>query len=640
MARLAAYQYGVSLLGHRAASPTGDLSSVVAHAQLPEHCGQPPLSRVEREVFFPLIMGAGTESPRNALAAGLLALAEHPASWRELRDDPALLSGAVEEMMRWSSPTPYNRRTATRDVEFGGAKITSGQKVTLWWASANRDERVFVEPFRFDIRRSPNPHLAMGFGTHACMGGEFGRLELRLVLEAMLARVASLTLDGEVTWAPSNKHTVILDAPVRYAPVADPPPAPPHAELAPASVPEDPAIFLASGMLPFNPFDPAFRADPYVRYRELAAQGPVVRMSSGMVVVTGHAEIAAALRSPHIGWGDGQIVAEHFMRGPAGEVVRQFFFMDPPDHTRIRGLVNKAFTSRMVERLRPVAVRLVDELIAKAGPSFDLMSAIASPLPALLLGDLMGVPSEHVEQFRIWSQAIGRGLDPDIVLSREQVAARQGAREQFNRFFAELAAQRRARPTEDLVSALVAAEDGGTRLTELELVTTCTLIMSAGYALTVHLIGNGMLALLRNPDQRDWLRANPDRIAGAVEELLRYDPPAQMFSRVVLTDTDLEGVPVQRGEILILLAAAGNRDPRVHSAPDQLNLSRTERNLGFGHGIHYCLGAPLARLAAQVAIGALAKLELSIVAPGPAQAEGMVIRGLARLPVAATASPA
>ena len=221
-----------------------------------------------------------------------------------------------------------------------------------------------------------------------------------------------------------------------------------------------------------------------------------------------------------------------------------------------------------------------------------------------------------------------------MVLTREQVGARQGAREQFNRFFAEHAALRRKHPTGDFMSDLVAVNDGGAGLTETELVTTCTLIMSAGYALTVHLIGNGMLALMRNPAQRDWLHAHPERIGGAVEELLRYDPPAQMFSRLVLSDTDLEGEPVKAGEILLLIAAAANRDPRVYASPDELDLSRTsERNLGFGHGIHYCLGAPLARLAAQVAIGGLAGLDLVIADPGPVQGEGMVIRGLARLPV-------
>ena len=634
IARLAMYRYGSELFKARTAAPARDFVSRVAHAELPAESGQKPMSLYEREVFFPIIMGAGSESPRNAIAYGVLALAEHPTSWRELRDDRSLIAGAIEEMLRWSSPTPYNRRTATRDIEFRGAKIAAGQKVTFWWASGNRDERVFADPFEFNIRRSPNPHLAFGAGTHACFGPELGRLELRIVLEALLARVEHITLDGRVAWAASNKHTVILDLPVTYTPVAVPPPPPPAEDLSPSVVPEDPAIYVTSQMLPVNPFDPVFRSDPYTKYRELAARGSVVRTPGGTVTVTGHAEVAAALKSSQIGWGDGQLASEHFSRDAEGKLIRQFFFMDPPDHTRIRSLVAKAFTSRLVERLRPVAERIVRELIASAGTSFDLMAKIAHPLPALLLGDLMGVPAADIEQFRLWAAAIGRGLDPDIVLTREQVAERQGAREQFNRFFAELAAERRRRPTGDFVSDLVAAEDGGTRLSSNDLMVTCTLIMSAGYALTVHLIGNGMLALLRNPAQRDWLRADPDRIAGAVEELLRYDPPAQMISRIVLADTDLEGAPVKGGEILLLILAAANRDARVYTAPDELDLSRgSERNLGFGHGIHYCLGAPLARLTAQVAIGALAGLDLVIADPGPAQGEGMVIRGLARLPV-------
>jgi cytochrome P450 len=513
-------------------------------------------------------------------------------------------------------------------------KIAAGQKVTFWWASGNRDERVFKDPDTFDIRRSPNPHLAFGAGTHACMGTELGRLELRIVLETLLARVEDFTLTGMPVWAASNKHTVLLDMPVAYAAVAPALAPPPPQHLGPSLVPEDPAVYVTSQMLPVNPFDPIFRTDPYRKYRELAAKGGVFRTPGGTVTVTGHAELAASLKNPKIGWGDGQLAAEHFSRDAEGNLIRQFIFMDPPDHTRIRSLVTKAFTPRLVERLRPVAERLVRELIAAAGTSFDLMAKVAHPLPAFLLGDLMGVPEQDIDQFRIWSTAIGRGLDPDIVLTREQVAERQGAREQFNKFFADLAAKRRKTPTGDLMSELVAAEDSGTRLTENELVVTCTLIMSAGYALTVHLIGNGMQALLNNPAQRDWLRANPDKIGSAVEELLRFDPPAQMISRLVLEDTDLNGSPVKAGEILLLLLAAANRDPKVYASPDELDLSRgSERNLGFGHGIHYCLGAPLARLTAQVAVSALAELDLVIADPGPAQGEGMVLRGLARLPV-------
>ena len=633
MSRLALYQYGTGVLKARAAGEPGrDLLSLVAHAELPP--GERPMSAYEREVFFNLILGAGSEPPRNAIAHGLLALAEHPDQWKALREDRSLIPGAVEEMLRWSSPTPYNRRTATRDIEVGGKLIKAGEKVTFWWASANRDESVFTDPHTFDIRRDPNPHLAFGFGTHDCMGAALGRLELRLILEALLDRVGELRTTGPVRWARSNKHTVILNMPVAYGDVT-PVAAPPLPEQPPSSLPDNPGVYIITQLLPFNPFDPAFRADPYPVYRKIAEAGPVTRTPGGTVVVTGHREVTAALRDPLIGWGDGQSVSEHFGRDPEGRPVRQFIFMDPPDHTRLRSLVSKAFTARAVERLRPRAAEIAARLVADAGTSFDLMDAVAHPLPALLLGELMGVPDENLDRFRAWSAAIGRGLDPDFVLTRDQVAQRQGARELFNQYFTELAAQRRAEPADDLISALVAVEQEGDRLTETELVTTCTLLISAGYALTVHLIGNSMLALLRNPDQLAWLRANPDRMAQAVEELIRYDSPAQVISRVVLQDTVIGDTPVRAGEALLLVLAAANRDPAAYDEPDRLDLARSSgtRHVGFGHGIHFCLGAPLARLAAQAALSELVSLDLEIADPGPRPTEGMVIRGLSSLPV-------
>jgi cytochrome P450 len=630
MARIALYQYGRGLL---AAGGAGQgLVTALATAQLP--AGERPLSTYEREVFFNLTLGAGSEPPRNAIAHGLLALATHPGQWRELRADRSLVPGAVEEMLRWSSPTPYNRRTATRDVDFRGIQIRAGEKVTLWWASANRDETVFADPFAFDIHRAPNPHLAFGHGAHLCLAETLGRLETRLVLEALLDRVEELSPAGDVRWARSNKHTVILEMPVRYEGVTNVP-APMLPETPPSALPPHPGVYVISQLFPFNPFDPAYRADPYAVYRKIAQAGPVMRTPGGTVVVTGHREISDALRDSRLGWGDGQSVAEHFGRDPQGNTVRPFIFMDPPDHTRIRTLVSKAFTARAVERLRPRAGELVASLIAGAGTEFDLMTAIAHPLPAVLLGELMGVPVDNMAAFREWSTAIGRGLDPDFVLTREQVARRQGARERFNRYFAEVAEQRRKEPADDLVSALVAAEQEGDQLTPTELVITCTLIISAGYALTVHLIGNGMLALLRNPRQLSWLRAHPGELGPATDELLRYDAPTQVISRVVLEDTTIGDSPVTAGETLLLMIGAANRDPVAYPDPDALDLTRRPetRPLGFGYGIHFCLGAPLARLAAQAAIGALCALDLTVAEPGPAHAEGMVVRGLASLPV-------
>ncbi|EST35017.1 hypothetical protein N566_17880 [Streptomycetaceae bacterium MP113-05] len=399
----------------------------------------------------------------------------------------------------------------------------------------------------------------------------------------------------------------------------------------------DPDFFTA--LLPFDPFDPGFHADPYSVYRTVREKGPVVRTPMGLVVLAGHAECAAVLRDQRFGWGDGASVAEHFSQAPDGTVVRPFIFMDPPDHTRIRSLVSSAFAARRVDGLRARAAELVAELLetarAEAGDApVDLMSAVAHPLPAILLSELLGVPAEHHERFRKLSADIAHGLDPSFFLTPEEVARRDSARAELGEYFAGLAAERRAKPAEDLISELVAAEEDGERLSDHELLVTFTLLLSAGYATTVNLIGNGTLALLRAPEQLEWLRANPEEVAGAVEEMLRYDPPVQMISRTALEDVEVAGTPIAAGEQLMLMIGAASRDPAVYDDPDSLLLSRpVGRNLGFGLGAHFCVGAPMARLTAQVAVSALTGFELSLETEEPSRAPYIIMRGLRELPV-------
>jgi cytochrome P450 len=211
----AVYQYSQKLIAlKRAAGQTTDMMSAMARQDIPEGHGEEPLSEYEREAYFCLLLMAGSEPPRNTMAGGVLALAQHPDQWKALRADRSLLPGAVEEMLRWSSPTPYNRRTATCDVTFRDAEIKAGEKITFWWVSANRDETVFDNPNTFDIRRDPNPHMAFGHGIHSCMGEHLARIEIRLLLEEMLDRVAEIRLAGPVQWAASNKHTVTLHLPL------------------------------------------------------------------------------------------------------------------------------------------------------------------------------------------------------------------------------------------------------------------------------------------------------------------------------------------------------------------------------------------------------------------------------------------
>jgi cytochrome P450 len=209
-------RYGEALVAHRREHPSDDMLSLVVHAELEGADGRrEKLTDAEVLSFFQLLVIAGSETTRNAIAHGLLALLEHPAELRVLREDAAALPGAVEEILRWTSPTSYNRRTATRDVELAGRKIRAGEKVTHWYPSANRDERVFPEPFRFDVRRAPNPHLAFGSGEHHCLGAGLARAEIRLLFEELLARFERIELAGEVEWARSNKHNGVRRLPVR-----------------------------------------------------------------------------------------------------------------------------------------------------------------------------------------------------------------------------------------------------------------------------------------------------------------------------------------------------------------------------------------------------------------------------------------
>ncbi|WP_217554308.1 cytochrome P450 [Streptomyces sp. GbtcB6] len=213
--------YFTTLLETKRAHPADDLGTVLAIGELPLESGQPPLTEMEREANASVMLVSGFEQPRNTIAGGLLAFARNPDQWRELRKDRSLLPTAVEEVLRWLPANPYNRRTLTRDVELHGRHMRAGEKVTLWWPAANRDEAVFPDPDRFDVRRDPNPHLSFGHGVHYCLGDAFGRLEIQLALEALLDRVEEIRLTAPETWAPNNKHTVLLDVPVELVPAED-----------------------------------------------------------------------------------------------------------------------------------------------------------------------------------------------------------------------------------------------------------------------------------------------------------------------------------------------------------------------------------------------------------------------------------
>jgi cytochrome P450 len=282
-------------------------------------------------------------------------------------------------------------------------------------------------------------------------------------------------------------------------------------------------------------------------------------------------------------------------------------FLDPPDHTRLRGLVNKAFTPRVIDNLRPRIQQIVDELLDKvqAQGQIEAISDFAYPLPAIVIAEMLGVPSEDRDLFTGWTNDFGRLLDGNNMTFEGLLQSLTGVNA-FMNYFGEIIHQRKSQPKDDLLQAMINAEEQGTHLTEEELLSNCVLLLAAGHGTTTHLIGNGLVALLRNPDQLEDLRSHSEIITTTVPELLRYDGPVQMTSRLVKETLELSGKQIEAGQEVMIILGAANHDPVHFTDPDRLNLRRPEsRHLSFGQGIHFCLGAPLARVEAEIAFTSL-----------------------------------
>jgi pimeloyl-[acyl-carrier protein] synthase len=366
----------------------------------------------------------------------------------------------------------------------------------------------------------------------------------------------------------------------------------------------------------FNPFHPDYRLDPYPTYRRLLDQHPVyfARALGGGCVLTRHADIAAVLSDPRFSVDRPQ--AQGFKRldpfrglSPAfvEMILSTLLMVDPPRHTRLRRLVNRAFTPRMVDSLKPRIQAVVDELLAEVRTQrrMDLIQALAYPLPVVVIAELLGIPSADRERFKHWSDTLAVLLDP--LQAAGGLIACQSAFEEMAAYLRDIADARRQTPRDDLISALVAIEDQGDALSGTELVALCGLILGAGHETTTNLIANAVLALLRHPHQRRRLQDDPSLIANAVEEFLRYDSPVQATDRVVLADdVEFDGRRLRRGNVVLCLLGAANRDPARYADPDRLDLTRPDiEHLAFGRGPHFCLGAALARAEAQIAIPAL-----------------------------------
>lgn len=395
----------------------------------------------------------------------------------------------------------------------------------------------------------------------------------------------------------------------------------------------------------FDPWDPAFVADPYPAYEELRARGRVHHYEpTNQWLVPRHADVSALLRDRRLGRTyQHRFTHEDFGRtAPPPEqepfhVLNDHGMLDlePPDHTRIRRLVSKAFTPRTVERLKPYVEGLAGELVGRlveAGGG-DLLTDVAEPLPVAVIAEMLGIPESDRAPLRPWSADICGmyELNPS-----EEVAARAvRASVEFTEYLRVLIEARRKEPADDLISGLIAAHDAGDRLTEQEMISTCVLLLNAGHEATVNSTVTGWWNLFRHPAQLADLRADHTLIPSAVEELLRYDTPLQLFERWVLDDIEIDGTTVPRGAEIAMLFGSANRDAEVFASPDTLDLSRAENpHISFSAGIHYCIGAPLARIELAASMSALLTR-----APGlrlteePVRKPGFVIRGLEGLKV-------
>jgi cytochrome P450 len=389
---------------------------------------------------------------------------------------------------------------------------------------------------------------------------------------------------------------------------------------------------------------PEGQADPYPLYAAMRAEARVYRTSFGPYVVNGYEESLGVLRDPRLGrgvaiedrstgiFGDGGTRRGEFMEGAQHNML----MADPPDHTRLRRLVSRAFTPRQVERLRPAIHDLVDGLLddlAEKG-EVEFMSEFALPLPMAVIGELVGVPASDWAELQPRVRAAARGIEP--VLSEEEIEASITAIEYLAEYFVALLDERRREPRDDLLSSLVEARENDEQLVDDEITSTAILLFAAGFETTTNLLGNGLLALIGHPDQQAEWRADPGIAPTAVEELLRFDSPVQFNLRTALEPADLLGHELERGDRIVVLQGAANRDPVRFDDPETLELRRANNvPLSFGWGIHHCIGAPLARMEGEIAFNALLArfTDVRLTVDEPQWRPGFTLRGLQALPL-------
>jgi cytochrome P450 len=379
--------------------------------------------------------------------------------------------------------------------------------------------------------------------------------------------------------------------------------------------------------------DPVNRANPYPLYAQLR-ETPVAPLSDGFYAVSTHEAIAFLLRHPST---SKEQRKSHVPLGGVREIAPEpFLFLDPPEHDRLRRLTMRQFTPARVRGMHDRVVALVDALLdaLRGHHRFDVVENFAYPLPVTVICELLGVPREDEGRFHVWADVLAHGLDPDSSPELQQELV--GAQRELTGYIAALVADRRARPTDDLLSGLAAGDDPEGAMDDPDLVATMILLLIAGHETSVNLITNGMLTLLRHPDQLERLRQQPERSIRVVEELLRYEPPVQFATRFALADIEVADATIPAGAGIRLMLAAGNRDPGFFTDSERFDPDRADiQHLGFGGGIHYCVGAPLARIEVQVALSALARRlrEPRLLADPPPYRPNAVLRGPRHLPV-------
>lgn len=388
--------------------------------------------------------------------------------------------------------------------------------------------------------------------------------------------------------------------------------------------------------------------NPFAIYSLLRTVRPVMRMpiegwdGPGVWFLTRYEDVSFVLRDPRFSADRvrAPLIRENLDRLPAfiqqtAEGVRSMLTMDPPDHTRLRKLVNKAFTPRRIAELRSRVERIVDELLepVTSRGRMDVMDAVAAPLPAIVIAELLGVPAEDHRKFKEWASEIVAGVGRGAMDAR---AATAPAVQKLFAYLAETIAARRREPRDDLISAMVLAQEERDALTDSELLATSNLILIAGHETTTNLIGNGLLALLREPDELERLRRDPALFPTAIEELLRFDGPVQATLRVTTEDVEIGGHEIEAGSLVLVGIGAANHDPAVFAEPERLDVGRDPNpHVAFGFGAHFCLGAQLARLEGEVALRALVERfpTMELETDVPSYRPNPVLRGLVSLPV-------